>query len=61
MARGLTSTLIAIISAAGRGERLRPLMVRDAVYPAAEVVFDAGKPDGMPRKLLDLTRLHALG
>lgn len=23
--------------------------------------FDASKPDGMPRKLLDVTRLHSLG
>ncbi len=25
------------------------------------VVFDASKPDGTPRKLLDVTRLHQLG
>ena len=36
-------------------------LVRDTVYPAAEIVFDAAKPDGTPRKLLDVTRLHALG
>jgi GDP-L-fucose synthase len=35
--------------------------VRDIVYPAAELVFDATKPDGTPRKLLDVSRLHALG
>ncbi|MEN3339827.1 MAG: GDP-L-fucose synthase [Acidobacteriota bacterium] len=35
--------------------------VRDAVYPAAELVFDTSKPDGMPRKLLDVSKLHALG
>lgn len=35
--------------------------VRDIVYPAATIVFDASKPDGMPRKLLDVSRLHALG
>jgi GDP-L-fucose synthase len=28
---------------------------------AGALRFDAGKPDGMPRKLLDVSRLHALG
>ena len=36
-------------------------MVARVVYPAAEIVFDATKPDGTPRKLLDVSRLHALG
>ena len=36
-------------------------MVRDAVHPQAELVFDPKKPDGTPRKLLDVSRLHALG
>jgi GDP-L-fucose synthase len=36
-------------------------MVRDIVYPRAELRFDATKPDGAPRKLLDVSRLHALG
>ena len=35
--------------------------VRDAVYPAATIMFDSTKPDGTPRKLLDVTRLHDLG
>jgi GDP-L-fucose synthase len=35
--------------------------VRDAVHPEARLVFDASKPDGTPRKLLDVSRLHALG
>ena len=26
-----------------------------------ELVFDASKPDGTPRKLMDVTRLHSLG
>ena len=26
-----------------------------------EIVFDTSKPDGTPRKLLDVSRLHALG
>ncbi len=36
-------------------------MVRDIVHPGARLRFDATKPDGMPRKLLDVSRLHALG
>jgi GDP-L-fucose synthase len=36
-------------------------LVREAVHPHAELRFDATKPDGMPRKLLDVSRLHALG
>lgn len=36
-------------------------LVRDIVHPAARLVFDATKPDGAPRKLLDVGRLHQLG
>jgi GDP-L-fucose synthase len=36
-------------------------LVRDTVYPDVEIVFDTSKPDGMPRKLLDVSRLRALG
>ena len=36
-------------------------MVRDAVYPEAQLKFDTSKPDGAPRKLLNVTRLHDLG
>src|SRR4029434_7840452 len=35
--------------------------LRDVVHPDAELRFDAAKPDGMPRKLLDVARIHALG
>ena len=35
--------------------------VSDIVYPGSTIVFDASKPDGMPQKLLDVGRLHALG
>jgi len=35
--------------------------VRAIVHPAARLVFDPSKPDGTPRKLLDVSRLHALG
>jgi GDP-L-fucose synthase len=36
-------------------------IVRDTVYPAAKLSLDPTKPDGMPRKLLDVSRLRALG
>jgi GDP-L-fucose synthase len=36
-------------------------MIGSVVYPSARIVFDPSKPDGMPRKLLDVSRLHALG
>ncbi|RPI03017.1 MAG: GDP-L-fucose synthase [Zetaproteobacteria bacterium] len=36
-------------------------IVKDVVHPTATIRFDPSKPDGMPRKLLDVTRLHALG
>lgn len=35
--------------------------VREIVYPRAKLEFDASKPDGTPRKLLDVSRLHSLG
>ena len=34
---------------------------RRIVHPAAAIVYDTSKPDGTPRKLLDVSRLHALG
>jgi GDP-L-fucose synthase len=36
-------------------------MVRGEVHPDARIVFDTTKPDGTPRKLLDVSRLNALG
>ena len=36
-------------------------LVRSIVYPEAQLVFDTSKPDGMPRKVLDVSRLAALG
>jgi GDP-L-fucose synthase len=36
-------------------------MVRDAVYPEGQLTFDTSKPDGAPRKLLNVERLHGLG
>jgi len=36
-------------------------MVRDIVYPSATIEHDLSKPDGTPRKLLDVTKLKELG
>jgi GDP-L-fucose synthase len=36
-------------------------LVRDIVYPEAELTFDTSKPDGMARKVLDVSKLHSLG
>ena len=36
-------------------------LVRSVVHPDAAMTFDTSKPDGMPQKLLDVSRLHALG
>jgi len=36
-------------------------LVGDIVHPGATLRFDPTKPDGTPRKLLDVSRLHALG
>ncbi len=36
-------------------------LVRQAVHPDADIIFDTSKPDGTPRKLLDVSRLRTLG
>lgn len=35
--------------------------IRSIVCPSAALEYDASMPDGTPRKLLDVTRLHELG
>src|SRR5204863_9696939 len=49
----------------GTGEDLRiselAELIRDVVDAEAVLRFDATKPDGSPRKLLDVTRLQSLG
>jgi GDP-L-fucose synthase len=36
-------------------------LVQRIVHPSANIVWDTSKPDGTPRKQLDVSRLHALG
>jgi GDP-L-fucose synthase len=47
----------------GEDVRIRELAqtVMDVVGCKARIVFDSGKPDGTQRKLLDVSRLAALG
>ncbi|MDG2429084.1 MAG: GDP-L-fucose synthase [Acidimicrobiales bacterium] len=35
--------------------------IRDLVYPGVKLEFDSSKPDGMPRKVLDVSRLSEMG
>ncbi len=47
----------------GEDQPIRELaeMVRRVVHPGATIVYDRTKPDGMPKKQLDVSRLHRLG
>ena len=36
-------------------------LIRDLVHPEADIRFDSTKPDGMPRKVLDVTRIRQHG
>ncbi|MEO2165223.1 MAG: GDP-L-fucose synthase, partial [Acidimicrobiales bacterium] len=35
--------------------------VRDLVHPEAEITYDTTKPDGTPRKVLEVSKLTKLG
>ena len=35
--------------------------IAEIVYPGVELVFDTTKPDGTPRKVLDVSRINAMG
>src|SRR6201991_524479 len=49
----------------GTGEDLSikdlALLIKDIVGYKGEIQFDSSKPDGTPRKLMDVTKLHNLG
>jgi GDP-L-fucose synthase len=61
MAQGYDGPLVNI--GTGQDVTIRELAesVMEVVGFAGRIVFDASKPDGTPRKLLDVGRLHALG
>jgi GDP-L-fucose synthase len=37
------------------------LLIKEVVGFTGELVFDTSKPDGTPRKLMDVSKLHSLG
>jgi len=47
----------------GRDLTIREIasLVRDLVHPGANLVFDTSMPDGVPRKVLDVSRINGLG
>ena len=61
MERGYDGSLVNV----GTGEDVTIRELAEAVMEVVgfqgRIVFDASKPDGTPRKLLDVGRLHALG
>ena len=61
MSRGVAPPLINI--GVGYDLTIRELAesVRDVVGYAGGIAYDASKPDGTPRKLMDSSRLHSLG
>ena len=61
---GSQSSVPALINI-GTGEEVTirdlALLIKETVGFSGELVFDASKPDGTPRKLIDSSRLHDLG
>ncbi len=49
------------ISIADLAERVRDVVYADATGRTCQIVWDASKPNGTPRKLMDSSRIRALG
>jgi GDP-L-fucose synthase len=47
----------------GKDRSIRELaeLIGQIVYPEATLTWDSSKPDGTPRKVLDVSKLHSLG
>lgn len=47
----------------GEDQSIRDLanLIGEIVYPEAQLVWDSSKPDGTPRKVMDVSKLHNLG
>ena len=49
----------------GTGEDLTiqelALMIQKVIGHTGEVIWDSSKPDGTPRKLMDISKMHSLG
>ncbi len=61
MERGIEAGLFNVGSGTDLSIRQLAELVMEVVGLRAELVFDSSKPDGTPRKLLDVGRLSALG
>jgi carbon starvation protein len=58
---GAVQDMVILAASTRRDGRSLAQMVRDVVHPDAEILHDTSKPDGMPRKLLDTSRMESLG
>ena len=49
----------------GTGEEISikdlAMLIRDIVDYKGEIIWNSSRPDGTPRKLLDVSKLHVLG
>jgi GDP-L-fucose synthase len=56
-----SSEIVNIGTGTDRTIRELALLIKDVVGYKGEIRFDPGKPDGMPRKLVDVSRITAMG
>ncbi len=61
MEQGYDGSLVNIGTGSDISIRDLALLVKEVVGFQGELVFDASKPDGTPRKLMDVSKLRGLG